>query len=83
MNSRLCFASVFGILLSIATLEMAQDLTLKFGLRRFNFFSRSANNFDEARLHCENHGWQLAHIRNRTIALRLQDFLAYDPGKPK
>ena len=80
MNQPFYFASVFAILLSNVAFKMAQDLSIKIGLRRFDVFSRSVN-FDEARVGCENRGWHLAHVRNRTIALKLQDVFLNVPSK--
>ena len=80
MNQKLYFASVFAIFLNNVSFKMAQDLSIKIGLKRFDVFSRSVN-FDEARVGCENRGWQLAHIRNRTIALKLQDIFLNISGK--
>ena len=80
MNPTFYFNSALAILLSNVAFKTAQDLTIKIGLRKFGVFSKFVN-FNEARMGCENRGWQLAHIRNRTIALKLQDIFQKFPGK--
>ena len=71
MSLTLYFALACAILLSNFDYEMAQNIFVKIGSRRFDVFSE-ATSFAEARRRCKNHGWQLAHIKKRAIALMLQ-----------